>query len=79
MRSGGDAAVSHREPTTSLTTTVTTVGLPDAVTYATIELVSCLVAPSARAYGSEGWGFESLWAPGSDTLSGTSEVPLPAH
>ena len=51
--SGGNAAVSHRELTTLLTTTMTTVGLPDASTYATIELISCLVTASARAYGSE--------------------------
>jgi hypothetical protein len=36
-----------------LTTTMTTVGPPDTSTNTTIELVSCLVAPSARAYGSE--------------------------
>src|SRR5271166_2170725 len=41
---------------------MTTVGLPDTFTYTTIELVSCLVVSSARAYGSEGWGFESLRA-----------------
>jgi len=35
---------------------MTTVWLPDASTYRTIELVLCLVTPSARAYGSEGWG-----------------------
>lgn len=40
--------------TTVLTTTMTTVGLPDTSTYTTIELVSCLVVPSACAYGSEG-------------------------
>ena len=39
----GSAAVSHREFTTALTTTMTTVGLPDTFTYTTIELVSCLV------------------------------------
>jgi hypothetical protein len=33
---------------------MTTVGLPDAYTYTTIRLISCLVASSARAYGSEG-------------------------
>src|ERR1700687_1099460 len=55
-------AVSHRELTTVLTTTMTTVGLPDTSTYTTIELASSLVAPSACAYGSEGWGFESLRA-----------------
>jgi hypothetical protein len=41
---------------------MTTVGLPDASTYTAKELVSCLVTPSACAYGSEGWGFESLRA-----------------
>jgi hypothetical protein len=35
---------------------MTTVGLPDTFTYPAIELVSCLVVSSARAYGSEGWG-----------------------
>ena len=44
----------HRELTTLLTTTMTTVGLPDTSTYTTLDLVSCLVAPSACAYGSEG-------------------------
>jgi hypothetical protein len=48
--------------TTGLTTTMTTVELPHAFAYTTTELVSCLVTPSARAYGSEGWGFESLRA-----------------
>src|SRR5271167_192734 len=48
--------------TTVLTTTMTTVRLPDTSTYTTSELVLCLVAPSACAYGSEGWGFESLRA-----------------
>jgi hypothetical protein len=52
----------HAELTTVLTTTMTTVGLPDASTYTTIELASCLITPPARAYGSEGWGFESLRA-----------------
>jgi len=33
---------------------MTTVGLPDTSTYATVELASCLVTPSARTYGSEG-------------------------
>jgi len=61
MRKPG-AAVSRRELTTVLTTTMTTVGLPDTSTYRTIELVSCLVAESACAYGSEGWEFESLRA-----------------
>src|ERR1700758_2642645 len=41
---------------------MTTAGLPDTSTYTTRELVSCLVARSACAYGSEGWGFESLQA-----------------
>src|SRR6516165_12098777 len=41
---------------------MTTVGLPATSTYTTIGLVSCLVTPPARAYGSEGWGFESLRA-----------------
>jgi hypothetical protein len=50
------------ELTTVLTTTMTTVRLPDTSTYTTRELVSCLVTPPARAYGSEGWGFESLRA-----------------
>ena len=53
MRKRWDAAVSPRELTTVLTTTMTTVGLPDTSTYTTIEPVSCLVAPSACAYGSE--------------------------
>ena len=47
----------RRELTTVLTTTMTTVGLPDTSTYTTIEFVSCLVAPPACAYGSEGWGW----------------------
>ena len=42
------------ELTTVLTTTMTTFGLPDTFNYATVELTSCLVTPSARAYGSEG-------------------------
>src|ERR1700722_2948058 len=46
-------AISHRDLTTVLTT-MTTVGLPDASTCTTIELVSCLVVQSACAYGSEG-------------------------
>jgi len=45
---------SHRELTTVLTTTMTTVGLPDTFTYAAGELVSCLIVSSARAYGSRG-------------------------
>src|ERR1700752_336158 len=32
---------------------MTTVGLADTFTYTTFELVSCLVAPSACAYGSQ--------------------------
>jgi hypothetical protein len=40
---------------------MTTIGLPDNSTYTTIDLVSCLVAPSACAYGSEGYGFQALW------------------
>ena len=60
MRKAG-GGVSHRELTTVLTT-MTTLRLPDTPTYTTIELVSRLVTPSARAYGSEGWGFESLRA-----------------
>jgi hypothetical protein len=51
-----------RELTTVLTTTMTTVGLPDTSTYAAVEPVSCLFRRSACAYGSEGWGFESLRA-----------------
>jgi hypothetical protein len=35
---------------------MTTVGLPGASTYTTVELVSCLVATSACAYGSKGSG-----------------------
>ena len=54
MRKRWSAAVSHRELTTVLTTTMTTVGLPDTSTYTTPELVSCLVTSSARAYGSRG-------------------------
>jgi hypothetical protein len=42
------------ELTTVLTTTMTTVTLPDTSTYTTRGLVSCLVTPSARAYGSQG-------------------------
>jgi hypothetical protein len=43
-------AVSHR----ALTTTMTTVRLPDTLDYATVELASCLVTSPARAYGSQG-------------------------
>jgi hypothetical protein len=32
---------------------MTTAGLPDTLNYATVELASCLVTPSARAYGSQ--------------------------
>jgi hypothetical protein len=53
---------SFRVLTTILTTTMTTVGLLDTHTYTTIGPLSCLVTPSACAYGSEGWGFESLRA-----------------
>jgi hypothetical protein len=45
-----------------MTTMMTTVRLPGTLNYATVELASCLATPSARAYGSEGWGFESLRA-----------------
>jgi hypothetical protein len=38
---------SNRELTTALTTTMTTVGLPDTSAYPTLELVSCLIAQSA--------------------------------
>jgi hypothetical protein len=38
------------------TTTMTTVGLPDTLNYATVELASCLVTQSAGAYGSESGG-----------------------
>jgi hypothetical protein len=51
--SRGNAALSHHEPTTLLTTTMTTVGLPDTSTDMTLELVSCLVTPPVCAYGSE--------------------------
>jgi hypothetical protein len=40
------------ELTTLLTTTMTTVGLPDTSTYTTTNLISRLVAPPARSYGS---------------------------
>ena len=48
--------------TTVPTTTMTTFGLPDILNYATVELASRPVTTSARAHGSEGWGFESLLA-----------------
>jgi hypothetical protein len=56
---GRRCAVSHRELTTVLTTRVLTV-------VATPDLSGVVgdgfVVSSARAYGSEGWGFESLRA-----------------
>ena len=48
------ADVSQTELTTLPTPTMTTVTRPDTSTYTTMETASCLVAPSARAYGSEG-------------------------
>jgi hypothetical protein len=62
-----NAAITHRELTTILTT-MTTVGLTDASAYTTQELVSWLVTPTACAYGSDGWGFESLRARSSGAL-----------
>jgi hypothetical protein len=62
MRKRGSTAVSQREPTTVLTTTMTTVGASRRSTYTTIEPASCLVTPSGCAYGSEGSGFKSLRA-----------------
>jgi hypothetical protein len=50
-----NAAITHRELTTILTT-MTTVGLTDASAYTTQELVAWLVTPTACAYGSEGRG-----------------------
>ena len=44
-------------------TTLTTAGHPHTPSYITQGLPSCLVAVSARAYGSEGLGFGSLRAP----------------
>jgi DNA invertase Pin-like site-specific DNA recombinase len=41
---------------------MTTVAPPDTSAYTTGELASCLVTPTARVYGSEGWEFESLRA-----------------
>src|SRR5262249_42047846 len=41
---------------------MTTIRLPDTSTNTTTELASCLVTQCARAYGSEGWEFESLRA-----------------
>jgi hypothetical protein len=58
----GVRPISHHALTTGLTTPLTTAGLPDASTYTTIELISCLVTLPARAYGSEGWQFGSVWA-----------------
>jgi hypothetical protein len=55
---------------------MTTVGLPDTSTYATVELASCLVMPSARAYGSEGWGFESLGARSGRIHAHPSAAPI---
>ena len=51
-----------RTELTTVLTTMTTVELPHDFTYTTTEIVPCLVAPLACAYGSEGWGFESLRA-----------------
>src|ERR1700687_1521322 len=48
------AAFSHRELTTVLTSTMTTVAPPDTSAHTTAELASCLVTPTARVYGSEG-------------------------
>ncbi|MDT5411176.1 MAG: hypothetical protein QOG14_3396 [Mycobacterium sp.] len=48
--------------TTFLTTTLTTVQHRGTSGYITSVLPSCLVTVSAHAYGSEGWGFESLRA-----------------
>jgi hypothetical protein len=47
---------------TVLTTTMTTFGLPDTLSCATVELAARLLTPSVRADGSEGWGIESLRA-----------------
>jgi hypothetical protein len=47
---------------TVLTTTMTIFGLPDTPNKATVKHASRVVTPSARAYGSEGWGIESLRA-----------------
>jgi hypothetical protein len=43
-------------------TTITTVELLDAPTYTTIRPLSCLIPPSACAYGSEAWRFEARTA-----------------
>ena len=55
-----DASI--HELTTLLTTTMTTFELPNTLSYATVELASFLTTAPARAYGSEGWGLESLRA-----------------
>jgi hypothetical protein len=47
MRKRRNAAVSHRELTTIVTTPMTTVRLPDTTTYTTVELASHLVTPTA--------------------------------
>jgi hypothetical protein len=73
MRKRG-AAISHRELTTVLTTTMTTVGLADTSSYTTTELVPSLVEPSACTYGSEGWGFESLRARHNQTRAALTRV-----
>ena len=73
----GSAAISHRELTTALTTTMTTVGLPDTFTYGTTELVSCLVEPSACAHGSEGSRFSNPF--GRTQLRDTSEFVAPVR
>ena len=46
----------NRELMTVLTTTMTTVGLPDTLNYATVDIALRLVTQSARGYGSDGWG-----------------------
>ena len=61
------------ELTTDLTFTI--VGLPDTITYATVELASCLVTLSACAYGSEGSRFSNPF--GRTQLRGTSEFVAP--
>jgi hypothetical protein len=60
---------------------MTTVGLPDTFTYTTAESVSRLVARSTCAYGSEGWGFESLRArPAVEVIEGVIRAAaFPAH
>ena len=49
--------------------------LPDTLDYAAAELASCLVTPSARAYGSEGSRFSNPF--GRSQLRGTSEFVAP--